>query len=328
MCIYRSRAHPPSPFDFNFFSLSFPALCLKCLSAPQSLLSSPEIPDPHTTWTVDIPKIAHYDILRDWVEDKLKSWHRLRQPQFGPDHIFQPNGTNGHTQEQSNSDVLHDIEMYKRHLTASYDAWKMITDKKKQETWLHEFAKTFVSELENHKETKSRLDLAEQEIQHLRSQLAQTHHPPEAAMYQPSTLPITRSTTDHLPTADVFNYEGLLSKWKTKIQTSRSIQQPLPPLSPWATATTPTNLNDNHTNGTTYPQQDHNERPSHGGNHRESPSDEDEDLADAPGDEDDIGQHNGMDRGVLDPNLRDTDADGEGTAGGRLLMDLRREIPG
>ena len=58
-------------------------------------------------------------------------------------------------------------------------------------------------------------------------------------------------------------------------------------------------------------------------------SDEDEDLADAPGDDDITEQQQplGMDKGMLDPNLRDGDGtggmDGEG---GRMLIGLREAM--
>jgi len=262
-------------------------------------------------------------MLRDWLDSKLEDWRRQRQPQPGPNHNHQSNGTNGHFQEQLGSDnISGEAEQYKQHLSSSYDQWKVLSDKKKQDTWLLECAKAFTREQEKHKETKHQLDLAEQKIQLLRSQLSQTQHPPEFSAYLPSTLPISRETANYLPSSEFFSYETLLSKWKSRIQSTRSMQQPLPTPSPWANATPP-NLNSNHTNGSAYP-------PNHGGGQRnyhnddaEPPSDEDGDLADAPGDEDDLDQHRGMDKDVLDPSLRDGDADGEGQAGGRMLMGLR-----
>ena len=328
-----ARAHPPSPFDFNFFSLSFPELCLQCLSAPQSLLSSPAVPDPNT-WSIDAPRVAHYEILQDWLEDKLRNWHRLRQPQFGPNHTHQSSNSNGHYKSPSNSDILADTERYKTHLATTYETWKAFPEKKKQDLWLNECAKAFTREQEQHKATKQRLDLAEQKIQLLRSQLAQAHQVAETQPYDNSSiLPITRETASQLPKSDFFNYENLLSKWKSKIQTSRSAQQPLPPppSSPWATNTTtasPTqNMNNNnhhhhHTNGTTtYPSLSH--HPS--GNHQNGTthhSDEDEDLADAPGEEDDLSQQNAMDKVILDPTLRHAEMDGDGQLGGRMLMEM------
>jgi len=279
------------------------------------------MPDPNS-WPIDAPKIAHYEILRDWVENKLRDWHRLRQPQFGLNHTPQSNGTNGHLKEPPGSDILADIEKYKKHLTNTYETWKILSDKKKQDIWLNECAKAFTREQEKHNETRRKLDLAEQKIQLLRSQLAQKLQAPDTQLYSPSILPISRETTDQLINADVFNYEGLLSKWKARIQSTRSMQQPLPPPSPWATATPP-NLISVHTNGSPYTQQQRPDQQPQQDNHTEQSSDEDEDLADAPGDEDDLGQQSAMDKDVLDPSLANADLDGEGQAGGRMLMGLR-----
>ena len=273
-----------------------------------------------------MPKIAHYEILRDWLEDRLTNWHRLRQPQFEPNNSYQSNGTNGHFQVSGTSELRTDIEKHENCLASTYDAWKMVSDKRKQEIWLNECAKAFAREQEKHKETRRRLDLAEQKIQLLRAQLGQAHRTPETDMYSPSVLPISRETADYLPNSEFFSYEGLLSKWKTRVQATRSTQQPLPLPSSWTTATSP-NLNENHqSNGVAYPQQ---KRPDPQFSHRDGgehhPDNDDEDLVDAPGDEDDLGQDDGMEKDVLDPSLRDADADGDvdGEAGGRMLMGLR-----
>lgn len=74
------------------------------------------------------------------------------------------------------------------------------------------------------------------------------------------------------------------------------------------------------------PQRDNQQQPE---DEQDQASDEDEDLADAPGDDDisEQQQQLGMDKGMLDPNLRDgdgtVDMDGEG---GRVLMGLREAM--
>ena len=276
------------------------------------------------SWSLDAPKNVHYETLCDWVEKKLRSWHNLRLSQA---HKSQRNATNGHLQDALGSDLNADIDNYKKHITSAYEAWKAMSDKRKQELWSGECAKAFAREQERHKETKRRLDLAEQKIQFLQSQLEEKIQVPEAHMYPSTVLPLSRETTDQLPNPDTFSYEGLLSKWKAKIKSTRSIQQPLPPASPWVAATPPI-LSNTQSNGTAYTTQNHQNRPylnptpGNGAEHA-SDEDEDEDLADAPGDEDDLEQQqNGMDRGLLDPTLANADMDGDGQAG-KMLMGLR-----
>lgn len=264
-------------------------------------------------------------MLRDWLDSKLTDWQRQRQrqSQFDLNHNYQSNGTNGHGQEQVGFESFRvEAEQYRQHLSGAFEQWKVISDKKKQDTWLFECARAFTREQEKHKETKNELELAGHKMQLLRSQLSQTQYPSDISTYPPSTIPISLETANHLPPPDSLNYEALISKWKSRIQSQRSMQQPLPPSSPWATATPP-NLNSNKSNGSAYPQAYRDDQRKHTNIDAEPPSDEDEDLADAPGDEDDLDQHRGMNKDVLDPSLRDGEADGEGQADGRMLMGLR-----
>ena len=320
------RAHPPSPFDFNFFSLSFPELCLQCLSAPHTLLAGSAIPDPFS-WSIEVPKPSYHDLLREWLGMKLKDWQRQGKSHHFPNQIIQPSGTNGHSQD---SESIGDVEgKYYRHLTSVYETWNDLSEDQKQESWRRECAKAFAREQEKHKQTTRSLELAKQEIQHLRSQLAQRNHYDHSIEYTQfgnSILPLSQETTKNLP--DLPSYEALLSRWRTRLAHQRSAQNPLPPPSPWATAK-PSNAN-NYVNGThQYPPPpliDDRQRPDNG---QDQASDEDEDLADAPGNDDisEQQQQLAMDKGMLDPHLRDedgaADTDGEG---GRMLMDLREAM--
>lgn len=321
------RAHPSSPFDFNFFSFSFPELCLQCLSPPHTLLAGSAVPD-RFSWSVEAPKPIYHDLLREWLGSKLKDWQRQGKSHHFPNQIIQSNGINGHSQDSESMGEVE--EKYYQHLTSVYEGWKGLTEKQKQESWRTECAKAFAREQEKHKQTKCSLELAEQEIQHLRSQLAQRNsydHSTEYSNFGTSTLPLSRETTKTLP--DLPSYEALLSRWRTRLAHQRSVQNPLPPPSPWAIATPP-NQNTSHMNGTRQypppPLRDNQHQPD---NEQDQASDEDEDLADAPGDDDisEQQQQLGIDKGMLDPNLRDgdgvVDMDGEG---GRVLMGLREAM--
>ena len=333
------RAHPSSPFDFNFFSLSFPELCLQCLSAPHTLLAGSALPD-RFSWSVEAPKPIHYDILREWLGSKLKDLQPRGKSHHFPNQIIQPNGTNGHSQDREGMGAVE--EKYYQHLTSVYETWKALSEKQRQESWRTECAKAFAREQEKHKQTLRSLETAEQEIQHLRSQVAQRNpfdHSTEYTQFGTSALPISREATKHIP--ELPSYEALLSRWRTRLAHQRSVQTPLPPPSPWATATPP-NLNNNNNNNNNHHHQHHQMNghhrylpPPQRGDHQQPDheqdpaSDEDEDLADAPGDDDlsEQQQQLGMDKGMLDPDLRDgggtEDMDGEG---GRVLMGLREAI--
>ena len=322
-----SRAHPPSPFDFNFFSLSFPELCIHCLSAPHTLLAGSVVPD-RFSWSVETPKPIYHDLLREWLGSKLKDWHQQGKSLHFPSQMIQPNGTNGHSQE---SEGIGEVEAkYYRHLTSVYETWKALPEKQRQELWRTECAKALAREQEKHDQTKRSLELAEQEILHLRSQLGQRNfydHSTEYIHFGTSTLPISREAAKNVP--ELPSYEALLSRWRARLAHQRSVQNPLPSPSPWATATSP-HPNNNHINGIHQypppPQHDNHHPPDNG---QDPPSDEDEDLADAPGDDDisEQQQQLGMDKGMLDPHLRDGDgsADMDGD-GGRVLISLREAM--
>lgn len=326
------RAHPLSPFDFNFFSLSFPELCLQCLSAPHTLLAGSAIPD-RFSWSVEAPKPIYHEILREWLGSKMKDLQPRGKSHHFPNQIIQPNGTNGHSQDPEGIGEVE--EKYYKHLTSVYETWKALPDKQKQESWRTECAKAFAREQEKHKQSIRSLEMAEQEIQHLRSQLAQRNpydHSTEYTQFGIPALPLSRETTRHIP--ELPSYEALLSRWRTRLTHQRSVQTPLPPPSPWATVTPPNpnpNNKNNHMNGHHQypppPQRGDRQQPD---NEPDQASDEDEDLADAPGDDDTSEQQQqlGMDRGMLDPNLREDgdgaeDTDGEG---GRVLMGLKEAV--
>ena len=273
----------------------------------------------------------HYERLREWLGARLKDWRRQRNLAFDQSHGHS-NGTNGHLQDQFDTENLSEVEeKCYQHISHTFDAWKGLSEKQKQERWREVLAKAFAREQERHQETKRKLELAEQEIQHLRSQLDQIHQPPEFSAFTASTLPITRETAANLAGSQSWNSESLISRMKSRLQATRSTQHPLPTASPWATAPPP-NLNTNHMNGNTaFAQFRRDSQQPYRNEEAHAPSEEDEDLADAPGDEEELGhdhtQHHGLDKGMLDPNLRDEngvrEVDGEGHAGGRMLMGLR-----
>ena len=232
-------------------------------------------------------------------------------------HLNQENGLNGQALSPPRSEDFQNIEeSYKQHLSSTYESWKALSDKRKQEAWLFECAKAFARKQEKCEEMGRRLDNAEQEIRHLRYQIAQQNqNAPNVPRLGPNTLRLPPGIVNHLPSeSGSWDYEGLLAKWKARIQASRNVQYELP--------SNPAHLNningidngfsikqiDNHANGD--------------GMHQ---PDEDEDLVDAPGDDDDM--H--LEKGILDPSLRSSDIDGEGTnSRGRLNNPNEYSDPG
>ena len=224
---------------------------LKCLSPPPAFLSSaPVLHD--ASWTLDPPGTADYEALRGWLHDKLHDWRRRRENlQFGT------NGSQNHVSAQTpisadNSPThnpLHTEEAsYYEHLSKAYHKWVELSAQTREQQWHHECAKAFAQEQERHRGTTRSLEYAEQEIQLLRSQIAQMNSnviPPDFIQFPPVALPLTRQTVSHLPEANFsfFDSDASIAKWKSRIRSARSVQVPLP-ASPRASLHQPSKSND------------------------------------------------------------------------------------
>lgn len=323
-------------------------MCLQCLSAPLALLSTPLNPS-GASWPKEPPGLDHFQGLKTWLEARLSKWKQQRATS-DTFRQHEPNGLNGHaTQRQLPPESNEEEAAYIKHLSDMYHEWKALPEKQKQENWRIECQQAFTREKEKHTETKAKLDRVEQELHLLRAQLGQRsdyRRPTEFSHFPPSTMPISRESfqalEDRVDLTD-WNYEATIQKWKTRIQSERSAQQSLPnPVSStWSPKTDTRPL----TNGTSSYLQSHrpDQRIRHNNAQITKPDQSDEDLVDAPcDDDDDVPAQNNtasdtmMDRRVIDPDLSDrpdtamkgadTDtrnADGEGYAGGRVLMGLR-----
>lgn len=204
--------------------------------------------------------------------------------------------------------------------------WHELRDYEQREEYNTEGLRAFAREQREHGETHIKLVRVEEEAAHLRLQLERLNdlqQPREFLLFPPSQLPVSREAAavfaeDSVDTA--LDYDKLIEKWKLRIQADRNTQKPLP------IPDTSISTSGHRLNGlSSYDQQPLN------GDHL------DDDLMDAPGDEDDeIGQHRvptaAMDRGMIDPKLRDAgqdevmqgiEGDGDGFVGGRLLAGLR-----
>ncbi|KAI4216974.1 MAG: hypothetical protein LQ351_000923 [Letrouitia transgressa] len=326
------RAHPPTPFDFDFFSLTFPGLCLRCLPPPRSF-SPRQSFQGQDTWPLEPPGNTEHECMKRWIFAKLQEWKVL----VGQLDRVQQNG-GGEGNPPWTFDLAKEESVYHDHFKSAYDEWRTLSAEKQQLDWRFECQKAFAQEQDRHRETADRLDKLEQELHSLRGQIAHpgagawaastppTSKPATSSMtaLPPSTLHISRRTTDNLNSlhsnlgAQTWDYDSLIEKWKTRILRERSVQRSLPQ-APWP-PNTPT------TNGASpfLQQQQHH----HHQHHQEPPppaeEDEDEDLVDAPGeDEEDIPSI--IDREMLDPKLRDRGSFNTNTNGNGVVDDDAEE---
>ncbi|KAL8681952.1 MAG: hypothetical protein Q9186_001960 [Xanthomendoza sp. 1 TL-2023] len=313
------RTHPPSPFDCEFFRQGFPALCLRCMPPPRSM-SSHHSNLGQETWPLDPPGPSEYEYMKRYVFAKLQEWKaRLAQA----DH---QSNQNGDVNQQLSDNLAKEEATYQQHFAQAYTIWNKLSLDKKQEHWRLECQKAYAEEYDRHQDTRERLDQLEQEIHHLRDTLDQKKSGQVLSGLEFSAIPLSRTTMAAVRPQEVhdlqhWDYDGLVDKWKHRIQQQRSNQHPLPTVPSWS------------------PNRPQNGPPSVYGHrpllddqtsyHTDGDNEmEDEDLADAPGEDEDedvattTAPRNGiMDRDVLDPNLRH--GNGNLDDGGRMLMELK-----
>ena len=265
---------------------------------------------PHElAWSLDPPSAERCELLRGWLSSKLSDWRRRRD--YAPsDNSCLPERSNGLHNSHSEAEVVKQEEAsYYEHIDTAFKKWTELTNRQRQETWHYDCATAFAREHEKHQATLKRLSQAEQEIEQLRVQLEQSvqgHLLSEASRYSATNISISREAISHLPESTTREYNGLVSKWRKRLQSVRSTTHRMPAHDWERSAPRP-----DHANGHGPPSATHlrDNWPSQDGE-PDASGDEDQELCDAPGEEDpdsaDIADHNTFhDDTYLDPNLRE-----------------------
>ena len=304
------RAHPQSPFEFNLFSLSFPAMCLQCLSAPPALSFGSTI-SKERSWSVEPPGSYHLDALGRWLDTKMRDWRISRQRNFRLGIIKGHEGANG--REDQGSPWSHsdpDADYYEancmKHIHASYNTWENLSKEQKQEEWHKECVSALTQEQDKHRETRGRMERLEREVQSLQAELNAQNNPEQGSVSVPLSPQTARETLNHGPESAMWDYDALITKWRTRIQQERSQQHPLPgPPTPWSAPTPDIAQTPSYSNGSHPSKFEHRPSINDYGNHVTNGVGDDEDLVDAPGEEDDMVVDTAdAGHGLLDPKLR------------------------
>lgn len=310
LSVHSMRAQPQSPFQFNLFSLSFPTMCLRCLSAPPGLSFGTSV-SKDRSWSIDPPNTFQYEALRRWMNNSIRDW-RIRRKALGLVRPSEPPSTDGdrdHAPDWSMKDSEADEHeaACMAHLDDAYRAWHNLSDMQKHEKWHSECVTALTQEQDQHRETKDRMERLERQVQSLQGELNMRNSD------QPSTsIPLSQQTAlqtfDRYTDLAAWDYDKLITKWRKHVQSERAQQHPLPPAppSPWTASTPDSARSPTYGNGTNpyHRFQQHASRIEHGRSATNG-VDEDEHLTDAPGEEDDTEPAAPMERNVLDPNLRE-----------------------
>ena len=315
-----AQAHPPSPFDFDFLSQPFPALCLRMLLKQPTIGTSQVIENPKCC-PVRPPDKTHYELLRRQLTEKLEDFERA-QSQSNERHdlhdIFSPSEPT----KDSRMEKL-DTSPYYNHLSQAFDVWKSTPNSQKDSLWHLETLRACSSAQEEAAKLRDQLLQAEAQTAHLRLQIARLNEcqqPKEYTYNIPANYEVSQETVKVLASskADVpLDRESLIKKWTAVVKDDRKYQRSLPELE-LADLTIPDDVNMEDNTG---------EGGHRNGNNLEGEGDsvdaagEDDDEVDShpngvDGDSPSVAANNPvkinageLDRGVLDPSLRDNDDD-------------------
>ncbi|KAI9762423.1 MAG: hypothetical protein M4579_000399 [Chaenotheca gracillima] len=233
-----NRRPSPSPFDFDPFTMTFPALVLRCLPLPPTLFSVQPFPTP-TSCSLESPNQAQFEAL---VQSVRARFQRFRASPAAPRRKDSStpftHDMNGFPQENGNNrnqgmgqrPQFHEEEQkVMRHIHDAFSHWKTLPDKHRQDTWRLEILRAYSSEQDQRKEVERELDRTRQESENLRAQVEQLsacQHPREFLVHPVQTVPLPKETAAELQNHLLgdprdWEYDTLVSKWKGVIQTNR-----------------------------------------------------------------------------------------------------------
>ncbi|TKA27391.1 hypothetical protein B0A50_05003 [Salinomyces thailandicus] len=201
--------------DVDFFSLSFPALCLAVLPAPSTLFSSTPFPGSET-WTLTPPGQKQFESLNRVLGQRIQTVRNGKMSNFLDSDVFK-----------------HNV-----HLQSAYEHWCRMTEPQRQETWTLETLRSFSRANEAKDQAKSELEAAQNRVRHLEAEydrLSRCQLPREYLLHPPTTMPAPAAlvkemqhNSHHLyaQAAAELNYDvdALLAKWRTAVKATQRKQ--------------------------------------------------------------------------------------------------------
>lgn len=208
----QKRVEPKTLFDeFDFYSLSFPGLCLAILPPPSTLFSPTPFPSAES-WTIGPPGMRQYEAMVRYVNTRLNS---KRQTEQVPDSV---------------------AFKHHSHLSGAWEHWQNMTESDRASAWNLEVLRSFTRSQEQKRQLRTDLDQAKQHARHLEvefDRLSRCQLPRDFLAHAVNTIPISSDVmrevkSSHYKTeAAEANYdvESLLSKWRTNIKVSSRPRQ-------------------------------------------------------------------------------------------------------
>ena len=328
------------PFEFDFLSQSFPALCLRLLPKQPTLSGGQLIENPNCC-PVGLPNESHFGLLQQLVKQRLEQYdveHACASERRDLQEILQ---TQGSTREETDESIDH--SSYYDHLTRAFEVWSSAPEADRNSLWHLETFRAFGWAQEEAIKLKESLTQAEAQTAHLQLQIARLNlcqQPKEFTYNIPANYNVTPGAVQTLSKAKAdtpLDRENLITKWTAIVKEDRKFQRSLPELE----------LQDLSIPGVDM-MEDLQKADANGQKGARGEANEDDDVDAAGEDDDELASHtNGINgialaasshrgksniaslgRDVLDPNLRNhgegvMEVDGGDFGAEMLLADMR-----
>jgi hypothetical protein len=185
------------PFDFNPFSLDFPALTLQCLEPPPTLFASTQHPTP-TSWSILPPGQSQLEALYGYFEEEFRRWKitcaaattAVTEELTYPPSLNIKTDTKAEVRKAEKAAEEMEKDVY-HHLKATYEIWNGLAQEIREQLWRLELARGLGRKQKEVDKLKEGRHLLRQENSNLKTQIEQLtrlQQPREFKIAPPSTV--------------------------------------------------------------------------------------------------------------------------------------------
>lgn len=186
------------PFDFDPFSLDFPALTLQCLDPPPTLFATTQYPTP-TSWSISPPGQTQLEALHAYFRGEFKRWKTtcaLATTAVTEELVYPP--PLNPARIDCKAEVLKAEKAAEQmekhvydHLAATYSIWNGLAPDQREQLWRLELARGVSRKQKEVDKLKEGQDMLRQENKNLKTQIEQLtrlQQPREFKIAPPSTI--------------------------------------------------------------------------------------------------------------------------------------------
>nr|POE75513.1 hypothetical protein CFP56_53625 [Quercus suber] len=204
--------------DVDFFSLSFPGLCLAILPAPSTLFSPTPFPSPES-WTFTPPGRQQFEVLNRIVTKRLEVAYKEARSLYTDSVGFK----------------------HSAHVQGAYEHWEQsLSDAERAAAWNLELCRGYTTVNRSRQDYMAQLEASKNRVRHLEieyDRLSRCQLPRDYLLHPPHTVPVTNSTLKEAkatPSGTTFaqmNYDPdvILKRWRETVKTTTRRNPPPPP---------------------------------------------------------------------------------------------------